>query len=212
MYFDDRLDAARQLADALRHLRGTHPLVLAIPRGAVPMGAQLARQLGGDLDVVLVRKLGAPWSPELAVGSVGEDGWTYVSEFARDMGIDPAFLERERETQLALIRRRRALYTPGRAPYDPRGRTCIVLDDGIATGATMIAALHWARAHAPARLVAAAPVGAEAAVAHLRPLADEVACLFTPPGFRAVGQFYRDFDAVTDAQVVSILAPVAQAH
>ena len=208
MYFQDRLDAARQLADALRHHRGTNPLVLAIPRGAVAMGAALAESLGGDLDVVLVRKLGAPFSPELAVGSVDESGWTYVSDYARDAGLDTAYLEKEKAAQLALLARRRKLYTPDRAPLDPRGRTCIVVDDGLATGATMIAALHSVRAQDPAKLVCAVPVAARESLARIRGLADEVVCLAQPPEFHAVGQFYRDFTAVDDEEVRALLARV----
>ena len=206
IHFDDRNDAARQLADALRAWRGARPLVLAIPRGAVPMADAIARALGGDLDVALVRKLGAPGNPELAVGAVDETGWTYVSDFAKDMGLDEARLADERARQMELLRSRRRLYTPHRAAIDPRGRTCIVVDDGLATGATMIAALHGVRAHEPARLIAAAPVASREALARIGSLADEVVVLSTPPGFYAVSQFYLDFPQVSDEEVVRILA------
>ncbi|MGZ5101795.1 MAG: phosphoribosyltransferase [Usitatibacter sp.] len=205
MYFDDRTDVARQLADALRKFRGSHPLVLAIPRGAVPMGRIIADALGGDLDVALVRKLRAPGNEELAVGSVDETGWSYVAEYARDLGVDAEYLEREKDIQLDLMRRRRAQYTPGRESFDPAGRTCIVVDDGLATGATMIAALHSVRARAPSRLVAAVPVASRESLARIASLADEIVCLATPPDFHAVGQFYREFDAVSDAQVSLVL-------
>jgi Predicted phosphoribosyltransferases len=158
MYFDDRTDAARQLADALRKYRGTDPLVLAIPRGSVPMGRIVADALDGELDVVLVRKLQAPSSGELAVGSVDESGWTYVADYARDMGVDDEYLEEEKRVQLDVLKRRRALYTPWRRPIDPAGRVAIVIDDGLATGATMIAALHAVRSRKPAKLVCAVPV------------------------------------------------------
>ncbi|HSJ96008.1 MAG TPA: phosphoribosyltransferase family protein [Myxococcota bacterium] len=204
--FDNRLDAARQLGDALRRYRGTRPLVLAIPRGAVPMAARIADALDGELDVVLVRKLGAPGNEELALGSVDEAGWTYVSDFARDLGLDEDYLAGVRERQLELLRRRRALYTPGRAAIDPRGRTCIVVDDGLATGATMIAALHGVRARAPAKLVAAAPVASREALARIGSLADEVVCLDTPAEFHAVGTFYLDFGQVSDEEVARVLA------
>ena len=211
-YFDDRSDAARQLADALRQYRGSDPLVLAIPRGAVPMGAQLAAALGGELDVVLVRKLGAPGNPEFAVGAVAEDGWTYVPEYARDMGFDEAVLARERAGQLELIRSRRALYTPQRGAIDPAGRTCIVVDDGLATGSTMMAALHGVRARRPAKLVCAVPVASPESLARVRPLADEVVCLSAPPEFHAVSQFYGDFPQVGDDEVARLLQAHERVH
>jgi len=123
--FDSRLDAGRQLAKALAAYRGRNALVLAIPRGAVQMGAEIARALDGELDVVLVRKLRAPFSPELAVGSIDESGWTYIARHAREAGADEAYLAKEKETQLALLRSRRAQYTPARAPADPQGRVAI---------------------------------------------------------------------------------------
>ena len=140
--FSSRLAAADALARMLAHYRGKNPLVLAIPRGAVPMGRALAEALGGELDVALVRKLGAPGNPELAVGAIDETGWAYVADFARSVGADETYLAREKRAQLDLLRRRRAGYTPGQAAVDPAGRIVIVVDDGLATGATMIAALH----------------------------------------------------------------------
>jgi putative phosphoribosyl transferase len=203
--YADRADAARRLAQALHAYRGANPLVLAIPRGAVPMGALIARELGGELDVVLVRKLGAPHSSEFAVGAVDETGWTYVAPHARLAGADQAYLDRERAEQLRVLEARRASYTPQRAPIDPRGRIAIVVDDGLATGATMIAALHSVRARAPARLVCAVPVGAADSVATVREHADEVVCLQAPPDFGSVGYYYRDFGQVDDAEVIRIL-------
>jgi putative phosphoribosyl transferase len=209
MLFEDRTDAARQLAHALRAYRGAHPLVLAIPRGAVPMGRIIADALDAPLDVVLVRKLGAPMNEEFAVGSVDESGWTYVPDYARSLGFDEKSLAGARERQMALMRQRRALYTPDSEPLDPKGRTCIVVDDGLATGSTMIAALHSARARGAAKVVCAVPVAAPESLERVRELADEVVCLHEPPGFYAVGQFYRHFDQVTDAEVVSALSPRA---
>ena len=205
-HFDSRGDAARRLAAALGSYAGRHALVLAIPRGAVEIGAVIAERLGGELDVVLVRKLRAPTNPELAVGSVDESGWTYVAEYAAQAGATPEYLEREIREQTELLRRRRALYTPGRPPFDPGGRIVIVVDDGIATGASMMAALHAAREKQPARLVCAVPVAAAETLAKLRHYADEVVCLETPLGFHAVGQFYRDFREVEDAEVIRLLA------
>jgi predicted phosphoribosyltransferase len=205
MYFNDRLDAARQLATALERYRGDHPLVLAIPRGAVPMGRAIADRLGGDFDVVLVRKVGAPGNPEFALGAVDETGWTYVADYARDMGLDRTWIDTESRRQLEVLERRRELYSPGRAGIDPQGRVCIVVDDGLATGATMIAALHSVRARKPARLVCAVPVAARQSLEQVRALADDVVCLDSPHEFYAVGQFYRDFRAVEDDEVVRIL-------
>ena len=205
MYFDDRIDAARQLADALRSFRGHDPLVLAVPRGAVPMGAELARQLGGDLDVVLVKKLAAPHDPELAIGAVDENGWTNVSAFASETGAHDAYIDAQRRECLKLLAARRALYTPGKTGFDPAGRIAIVVDDGLATGATMIAALRSVRARNPARLVCAVPVAAAASIPRVRPFADELVCLEQPVEFGAVGRFYRDFSQVSDAEVVEIL-------
>ena len=204
--FRDRVDAAQQLAAALSGYRGQHPLVLAIPRGAVGMGRIIAEQLDGELDVVLVKKLRAPFSPEFAVGAIDETGWAYVAEHAAAAGADAAYLEREKRTQLDTLRRRRAAYTPARPPIDPRGRVAIVIDDGLATGATMVAALHAVRSRAPARLVCAVPVAAPESLRNVEPYADEVVCLAAPNDFQAVGQFYRQFDQVEDAEVIKALS------
>ena len=206
MVFDSRIDAAQRLAAALAHYRGRNPLVLAIPRGAVEMGRVIADELGGELDVVLVRKLGAPYSAEFAVGAIDETGWTYVAEHAAGAGADDAYLEREKRSQLETMRRRRAQYTPARPPIEPGGRIVIVVDDGLATGATMIAALHAARAKGPERLVCAVPVAAPDSLERVRAHCDEVVCLDAPPDFFAVGQFYREFRQVEDEEVVALLA------
>ncbi len=204
--FDSRSDAARRLSAALEGFAGRHPLVLAIPRGAVEIGAIVAQRLGGELDVVLVKKLRAPSNPELAVGAVDETGWTYVAEHAAEAGATPEYLEREIREQTELLRRRRALYTPSRPPIDPGGRIVIVVDDGIATGASMIAALHAAREKQPARLICAVPVAAVETLGKVKYYADELVCLETPLGFYAVGEFYRDFRQVDDNEVIRLLA------
>jgi putative phosphoribosyl transferase len=203
--FADRIDAAEQLARALEHHAGEHPLVLAIPRGALPMGAILADRLHGELDVVMVRKLGAPGWPEYAVGAVDETGWAYTSPYAAGAGATREYLEQEKRAQMQEMRRRRALYTPGRPPIDAAGRTVIVVDDGLATGATMLAALHAVRQRKPARLVCAVPVASSDALELVRPHADEVVCLSVPAGFAAVGQFYRAFPQVEDTEAISLL-------
>lgn len=205
MPFADRADAARQLADALKIYSGEHPLILAIPRGGVPIGALVADALGGDLDVVLVRKLGAPGNPELAVGAVDESGWTYLTPHARLTGADSAYIEHERMVQLDTLRRRRARFTPSRQRTSADGRLAIVVDDGIATGASMIAALHSVRQRKPARLVCAVPVAPRDALRDIAPFADEVVCLEAESDFNAVGDFYRKFPQVSDDEVVACL-------
>jgi predicted phosphoribosyltransferase len=204
--FEDRADAARELAPALSAYRGKNPLVLAIPRGAVPMGRILADELGGELDVVLVKKLRAPSSPEFAVGAIEESGWAHIADHASSAGANEAYLRTEKEAQLEALRARRKMYTPARAPIDPAGRTVIVVDDGLATGETMIAALHAVRSRKPLRLVCAVPVAAPDSLSRVTPYADEVVCLHAPADFYAVGQFYASFDQVEDREVVSLLA------
>jgi putative phosphoribosyl transferase len=207
MRFRDRFDAAERLAKALAAHKGKTPLVLAIPRGAVPMGRVLADALEGELDVVLVRKLRAPGSPEFAVGAIDETGWAYIADYAASAGADDQYLSGEKRVQLETLRKRRAQYTPKRAPIDPSGRVAIVVDDGLATGATMIAALHAMRAKRPYRLICAVPVAARESLAKVAPHADEVVCLHAPEDFYAVSQFYDFFPQVEDEEVVSVLAP-----
>lgn len=190
---------------ALSPWRGTHPLVLAIPRGAVPMAEILARDLGGDLDVVLVRKIGAPGDPEFAVGAVDESGSLSLSPEARLIGIGPEEAEAERQRELLVIRERRRLWGKGRPPVDPSGRTVIIVDDGMATGATMASALRFLREKKPKILVAAVPVASREALDRIRPLADRTVSLLTPERFLSVSQFYESFPQVGDEEVRRIL-------
>lgn len=203
--FRDRDEAANRLADKLKTYQGKKPLILAIPRGAVPMARIIAEKLGGEFDVVLVRKLRAPYQPELAIGSIDESGWTYIAPFAASMGVDEDYIASEKQAQMETIRKRRAQYTPIRPPIDPAGRIVIVIDDGLATGATMIAALHGLRARKPARLICAVPVAPPDTLEKVRQMADEVVCLEAPEFFQAVGQFYQHFYQVEDDEVIALL-------
>lgn len=210
MQFLNRHDAAERLSQVLIQWKGRNPLVLAIPRGAVAIGRVIAQRLDGDLDVVLVRKLRAPTSPEFAVGAVAENGWTYIAAHARAAGADERYIEAEKRYQLNVLKERRLRYTPERASIDAHGRIAIVVDDGLATGATMVAALHAVRALQPARLICAVPVASPSGIELVRPLADEVVCLFAPDEFSAVGQFYQTFDQVEDEQASRWLREAAR--
>lgn len=205
MLFDDRIDAARQLAKRLAHYKGTHPQVLAIPRGAVPMGRVIADALDGDLDVVLVRKLRSPFNPEFGIGAIDESGSYHLSPEAAYAGGSPEYLEREKALQLAQIRERRAQWSM-RPPIDPKGRVVIVVDDGLATGVTMTAALRFLRERGPRRLVCAVPVASRQGLQMAEELADEVVVLAVPEPFQAVSLFYRSFPQVEDDEVVQLLA------
>lgn len=210
MRFADRTHAAKALAAALHEWRGKDPIVYAIPRGAVPMAAILAEALGGELDVILTRKLGAPGNPELAIGAVGESGWSFVDPIAYRIGVPQSYIDAETERQRAVIAKRRAEYTPARAPADAAGRVVIVVDDGIATGSTMIAALHELRAKRPSQLVCAVPVASADSAARVREHADRFVCLHVSREFWAVGQFYEAFDQIDDAEVIRILQVTAR--
>jgi predicted phosphoribosyltransferase len=206
MMFQDRRDAGERLAGALREYRGRAPVVLAIPRGGVVVGYEIARGLDAPLDVVVPRKLRAPHNPELAVGAVAHDGSVYIdTPLVTGLGIDAAYLRRETDTQLEEIRRRMIAYRDNRAAPTLQDATAIVVDDGLATGSTMIAALRAVRRMSPAAVIAAIPVAPADTSERLQGEADAVVCLHTPTLFYAVGQFYVDFDQVNDDQVVELL-------
>lgn len=207
--YQDRREAGRQLAPHLAHLKDARPIVLALPRGGVPVGFEVAQALGAPLDVLLVRKIGVPWQPELALGAVvgGETPAMVINdEVARLVQPSPEYLEQERARQLAEIDRRRTLYVGDRAPPSIENRTVIVVDDGIATGATVRAAIQGLRQAGPARLVLAVPVAPTDTLARLRTEVDEVVCPATPAEFGAVGMFYANFDQTSDEEVIDLLA------
>ena len=210
MVFDDRSDAGRRLAEPLKRLALVSPLVLAIPRGGVAVGAALARELGAELDVVFARKLRCPGYPELAVGAVAEDGTVYLNPDAEAIpGLTEAYLERERDFQAAEIARRARLVRAVRPAAGIAGRTVVVTDDGLATGSTMIAALDAVRSQAPAEVVVALPVASPERLGSVRRRCHRLVCLAAPEGFRAVGQYYMDFRPVEDDEVVRLLREFA---
>ncbi len=206
--FADRTAAGRLLAERLATRNYERPVVLALPRGGVPVGAEIARALGAPLDVVLVRKIGAPSQPELAIGAVGDGDHPelVVNEDVRRIArVSDEYLAQATAEQLEEIERRRGLYLEGRAPVEIAGATAIVVDDGIATGATVRAALSALRRRWPRRRTLAIPIAPAETVEALRSVVDEVVCLATPEPFHAIGMHYLDFRQLDDADVVALL-------
>lgn len=207
--FADRRAAGRQLAAALAHLKDEAPVVLALPRGGVPVAAEVAQALGAPLDLVLVRKIGVPGAEELAMGAVVDGAAPIVvrnDDIIAESGVTRAAFEAVCARELEEIERRRARYIGARRRAPIAGRTVVMVDDGIATGATVRAALRAVRARGPKKLVLATPVAPPETVAALREEADAVVCLATPEPFAAIGYFYDDFRQVGDAQVIDLLA------
>lgn len=208
MLFRDRHQAGERLAERLRRIVPAEAVVVALPRGGVPVGEVIAHDLGVPLDVILVRKVGAPMQPELAVAAVtdGEKMRLTVNEdIKEELGLSDAEIEELASKQLREIERRRAVYYADSAPVPLKGKTVIVVDDGVATGATANAALRLIRQQEPTRLILALPVAPADTIAELKRHADEVVCLSTPHPFRAVGTHYADFNQVSDSEVIEAL-------
>jgi putative phosphoribosyl transferase len=204
--FEDRVDAGERLANALLDHAGRDVVVLAIPRGGVIVGEVVARRLGAPLDVVVPRKIGAPGNPELGLGAVAPGVRVLDERMIQMLGVSPRYVEQEIAAQEREIERRMAAYRAGRRPAEVAGKTAIVVDDGVATGGTAVAAIRWARAQGASTVVLAVPVAPGAALGRLGEQADEVVILAAPEPFFAVGEWYRRFDQVSDEEVVAALA------
>ncbi|MFD6323758.1 phosphoribosyltransferase [Streptomyces sp. NPDC058442] len=210
MLFRDRREAGRELAERLRGMQGDGALpeavVLALPRGGVPVAHEVAVALEAPLDVLVVRKIGAPFHREVGVGAMaGDEVPLFDPSTLRALGLSEADLDSVVQRERVELRRREQLYRQGRPAPELRGRTVIVVDDGLATGSTARAALRFVRRQAPARLVLAVPVGSPESVERMRAEADEVVCPHRPAGFMAVGEWYTDFDQLTDEDVLTAL-------
>ena len=209
MRFKNRSDAGRQLAARLANYKSQHPVLLALPRGGVPVAAEVALALGAPIDLVLVRKIGVPWQPELAMGAIVDGDSPIVvrnEDVIRLAGVDERDFQAVCEREFAEIERRRRLYLGGRARLGIKDRVAIVIDDGIATGATTRAALRAIRMRQPKKLILAVPVGPTDTIEAMREEADEVLCLGIYEVFGAIGEFYDDFRQITDEEVITILA------
>ena len=210
--FRDRSEAGERLAARLQVYRDAQPVVLALPRGGVPVGFEIARALKAPLDLLFVRKIGVPWQPELAAAAVAEVGGSEMvrnEHVIRHAAIPDEYLIDQAAYELAEIARRRSLYRGGKPVIDVTGKTAIVVDDGIATGATVRAALRALRRAHPAKIVLAVPVAPEETAAKLAEEADEICCLEMPADFGAISQFYRSFRQTSDEEVIDLLRRAA---
>ena len=213
MPFHDRAEAGRRLAKALKHYEGSDAVVLALPRGGAPVAVVVATALHAPLDLVLVRKIGVPFQPELAMGAIADAGKTIIvrnEDVIGITGVSEAEFNLVRDRELREIERRRGLYLGGRERPEVSGRVAIVVDDGIATGATTRAALRAVRARGPKKLVLAVPVAPTETLDAMRGEADEIVCLEAYEAFGAIGYFYADFRQVSDEEVINILNAAAR--
>jgi putative phosphoribosyl transferase len=205
-YFNDRVDAGKRLASELADFKGKDALVLAIPRGGVVVGYEIAKALSLQLDVIIPRKIGAPDNPELAIGAVTEDGTTILDRsLIAYIGVQPYYIEEESERQRQEIHRRLKVYRQNEPYPNLKGRRVIIVDDGIATGSTMKAALASVKNRGAKSVTIAIPVGPPSTIGELEKIADRVVCPYTPEYFQAIGQFYRDFAQTTDEEVIELL-------
>ncbi len=205
MTFRDRKEAGEKLAAALTHLKGQDVVVVAIPRGGVVVAAEVAKVLKAPLDVVIPRKIGAPANPELAIGSVVDEERVFLNQsLVRQLSVSEEYLSEQVEKELAEIKRRRFKYLGDRS-YAYKDKTVVLVDDGLATGYTALAALRYLKSKEPKRLVLGVPVAPRETIEFLKAEADEIVCLASPAFFYAVGQFYRDFRQVSDEEVVELL-------
>lgn len=215
MSFRNRSEAGKKLAAALLKYKDQHPVVLALPRGGVPVAAEVATALSAPLDLVLVRKIGVPWQPELAMGAIVDGGAPIIvrnEDVIRLTGVDDLAFQAVCDSELAEIERRRQLYVGDRTRVEVNGRLAIVIDDGIATGATTRAALQAIRRRQPSKLILAVPVGPPDTIEAMREEADEVLCLEIHENFGAIGYYYDDFRQTTDEEVIDILAHSPKDH
>lgn len=206
MIFQDRADAAKRLAKKLEWVKKEQPIILAIPRGGVITGDVIASELGAKLDVIVSKKVGAPSNPELAIGAVMHDGSYYPNEeITRMLNIPQKYIDAEIALKMKEINKRLAIFR-GSSDYDLKDKTVVLVDDGIATGATMFVAIYWVKKQKPKKLIVAIPVGPKDAIEKLKKVADKVEVLHDPMFFSAVGEFYQNFDEVNDYQVQEIMS------
>ncbi len=206
MLFEDRCQAGEKLAEKLSPYRGQHPLILAVPRGGVTVAKLIWDNLGGELDLIITRKIGAPYQPELAIGAVTSDGFVMINEnVVSRLNVNAEYIDKVAGEEQIEIQRRLEMYRGNRPLPDVDNRLVILVDDGVATGYTLLAALRSLKEKEPLKLILAVPVGPPDTFSMLENEVDELVCLEAPPHFAAVGQFYRNFDQVSDAEVSAML-------
>ncbi len=206
MIFEDRMDAGKQLAEKLADIAQKDGVVLAIPRGGVVVGAEIAKKFGLKMDIIIPRKIGSPGNPEAAIGAVAQDGTTIIdSHLIERMGISESELKNIVSSKINEIKRRMLVYVGNESPRNYKGKQLIVVDDGVATGYTMVAALRSVRNYQPGEIVLSVPVAPPDVLLMLEKEVDRVVCLYTPETFYGVGQFYRHFEQTSDEEVINIL-------